>query len=241
MERNNTERVDNGQSPSVEVAPQLTKSKSKKSFSIVKKFWYVIVLVVIAVAIFMFWRVNVSNQDSAWNRATAFYQKADYDNVAKEIEGLPVPTDTARLKIYAQTMHAKRDFAKALPAYEKLYTLTKDLNYKIMIGNIYNDSDPKNSQKDYDKAASAYKEVIAANSGYTQAYVNLAILYRLQNKTSEAITIANSAVSSNPNNVTLLELKVEMLMDDKTTSDYKTAVKDLTAVNPQDPLLDSLK
>ncbi|MEI7918322.1 MAG: tetratricopeptide repeat protein [Candidatus Saccharibacteria bacterium] len=237
MERNSTERVDDGQAPSETTASQSQskKSKSKSIVSAIKKFWYIIVIIVAISVGFFVWRANVVNSDNAWARATAFYQKADYDNAAKEIANLPVPTDNARLKIYAQTMLAKRDLEKALPAYEKLYAATKEPNYKIILGNIYNE------QKNYDKAASTYKEVIADNPGYTQAYVNLAILYKLQNKISEAMAIADSAVKSNPNNVTLLELKVSILMEDKTTDDFKTAVKDLAAINPQDPLLDSLK
>ncbi len=235
MERNNTEQVDNGQSPSGAAVPQSKKSKSKNILSIIKRFWYFIVLAIVVVVGGAIWRTNVTNQDNAWARATAFYTKADYDNAAKELAGLPVPSDAARLKVYAQTMLAKRDLEKALPAYEKLYAATKEPNYKIILGNIYNE------QKNYDKAISTYKEVIADNPGYTQAYVNLAILYKLQNKISEATAIANAAVKSNPNNVTLLELKVSILMEDKTTQDYKTAVKDLAAINPQDPLLDSLK
>ncbi len=235
MERSNTERVDDGQSPSGASVPQSKKSKSSKVLSAIKRFWYIIVIVIVIVVGVIVWRTNVTNQDNAWARATAFYQKADYDNAAKELAGLPMPSDAVRLKVYAQTMLAKRDVEKALPAYEKLYTATKEPSYKVILGNIYNE------QKNYDKAASTYKEVIADNPGYTQAYVNLAILYKLQNKISEAMAIADSAVKSNPNNVTLLELKVSILMEDKTTDDYKTAVKDLAAINPQDPLLDSLK
>ncbi len=235
MERSNTERVDDGQSPSGASVPQSRKYSNKRIISIIKKTWYIILLVILAVAGLIFWRVNISNQNSAWDRATAYFAKADYDNVAKEIDGLPVPDDAARLKVYAQTMLAKRNLDKALPAYEKLYASTKEPSYKIILGNIYNE------QKNYDKAITAYKEVITDNPGSVQAYVNLAILYKLQNKIAEATTVANDAVKKNPSNVTLLELKVSMLMEDKTTDDYKTAVKDLTALNPQDPLLDSLK
>jgi len=237
MERNNnnTEQVNDERSLSGISEPQPKISKLKNFVLIIKKFWYVILLVIIAIAVFSAWRINVTSQDKAWDRATSYYKKADYDNVAKELAGLPVPSDTARLKIYAQTMLAKRDLKKALPAYEKLYTATKEPNYKIILGNIYNE------QKNYDKAASIYKEVIADNPGNIQAYVNLAILYKLQNKITEATAIANSAVKSNPTNVTLLELKVSILMEDKSTDDYKMAVKDLETINPQDPLLDSLK
>lgn len=200
-----------------------------------KKYWYIIVILLLAVGGAIGWRVYQMNIDATWSKASDHYGRADYEAAAKLLEGMSMPTDEKRLIVYAQTMLATRQLDKALPAYTKLYELKKDPDVKIKIGNIYNE------QKKYDEAAKAYKEIISANTAFVQAYVNLATLYKLQGKNQDAIETAKQGVKSNPNSVTMHELLVSMLLEDKESSDYKEAVKSLEKLNPSDPLLETLK
>jgi tetratricopeptide (TPR) repeat protein len=200
-----------------------------------RKFWYGAVVVAVIVVGLIVWRVHVAHVNDTWSKATDYYSRANYDKAAKLLKDVSIPSDPKRLNVYAQTMLATRQLDKALPAYNALYETKKDPSVKLIIGNIYNE------QKKYDKAAQIYKEAIAANSGYVQAYVNLSTLYKLQNKSSDAIKTAQQGIAANPKNVVLRELLVSMLLDDKTSPDYTKALADLKKINPNDPLLEAIK
>jgi tetratricopeptide (TPR) repeat protein len=181
------------------------------------------------------WRVITNNQDTAWANAKDYFSRADYDNAKKQIGNMAIPDDSERLRIYAQTMLATRDLDKALTAYQKLYEQNKDVSVKLFIGNIYNE------QKKYDEAIKIYKDMIAVNPSNVQAYVNVATTYKLQSNRSGSIDAAKEGVKNNPTNVTLHELLVSMLMDDKTSQDYINALSDLKELSPQDPLVKALE
>ncbi len=219
--------------------PKPTSSEKRRVFYrkikiILKKFWYVLVIVLVAIAVLITLAVLDSNAKASWQKATDYFSRAEYENAAKIIKDMPVPNDQERLRVYSQTMLATGELDKALTGYSKLYEITKDTSSKLIIGNIYN------QQKKYDQAITVYREVIAENSSNVQAYVNLATVYRLQGKNGEAVKIANESVKNNPNSVTLLELKVSMLLDEKGSDAYNAAVEELKKANPQDPLLQAL-
>jgi tetratricopeptide (TPR) repeat protein len=216
-------------------------SSGKKSSSlaavvkIMKRWWIVIVILLIIVTGLITWRVIVMNENTAWTKAKDYFSRADYDNAKKSIGDMAVPSDSERLRVYAQTMLATRDLDKALIAYKKLYELNKDISVKLFIGNIYNE------QKRYDEAIKIYKEMIAANPNNIQAYVNASTTYKLQSNRSGSIDIAKEGVRNNPTNVIMHELLVSMLMDDRTSSDYIAALAALKELSPQDSLVRALE
>lgn len=231
----NFHTVQGNVSPPPEKPKKTGRAKIKDLLKVLARFWYIILVLVIIGVGLIAWQVTYSNQESAWKRASDSFTRADYDAAYKEIEKMEIPTDTERLNIYGQTMLATRHLDMSLTAYQKLYEQKKDPSVKLIIGNIYNE------QKKYDDAIKAYREVIAENKTNVQAYVNIATVYKLQGNASEAVKIAEEAVKQNPTSVTLLELKVSMLMENKSSSEYKNAVAELKKLNPQDPLLQALR
>lgn len=211
------------------------KNNSNGVLWLLSRFWYVVLVLVVVVGGLVVWSVQMRAVDDVWKKAADDYGKADYEAASKLIEDMPIPSDEKRLTMYAQTMLATRQHDKALPAYEKLYAMKKDPAVKIIIGNIYNE------QKKYDEAAKTYGSIISSNASFIQAYVNLATLYKLQGKTEDSVRVARQGVEANPNSVTLYELLVSMLLEDKTSAEYKDAVAKLKKLNPSDPLLESLK
>lgn len=222
--------------PNVPVVPSKEPSQHlfKRLFRSMKKnIIYVIGLVIVA-AIILTWQMVRMGQEATWSRAMDYFARAEYEKAAKELNGVGVPSSSERLRVYAQTMLATRQLDKSLEAYGKLYALNKDPSDKLIIGNIYNE------QKKYEEAIKVYREVITLNPNNVQAYVNIATVYKLNSNSGEAVKVANEGVEKNPNSVVMHELRVSMLMNDKTSSDYKEAVAALRKLNPQDQLLQSL-
>lgn len=207
----------------------------KRTAQFLRKYWYVVIILLVLVGGLIAWRSYQLHLDAQWSKAQDYYGRADYANAAKILEPMALPTDDKRLTVYAQTMLATRKLDKALPAYQTLYSHKKDPDVKIKIGNIYNE------QKKYDEAAKAYREIITADSSYIQAYVNLATLYKLQGKSQEAIDTAKQGTQANPNSVVLYELLISMTLEHKDSQEHKDAVEALKKLNPQDPIFEVLQ
>lgn len=222
----------NVQKPEKQKRSKVFIQKSKK---IITKYWYIFSLLVVLIAAVITWQILESNRAAAWSKASDYFSRAEYEQAAKLIKDFPVPSDPDQQRVYAQTMLATGELDKAMKGYEELYDTNKDLSSKLIIGNIYN------QKKEYDKAIVIYEEIVADNPSTVQAYVNMATVYRLQGKNKEAIEVAKKAVDANPQSVTLLELHVSMLLEDQKSEDFKNAVAALRKVNPNDPLLESLK
>lgn len=213
-------------------------TQAKRVLQLIKKtiikFWYIFSIILVLLAALITWQVLEANKASAWEKATDYFSRAEYEEAKNLIKDFPVPSDPEKQRVYAQTMLATGDLDKALAGYEKLYESTNDTSSKLIIGNIYN------QKEEYDKAIGIYREIITDNPNNVQAYVNIATVYRLQGKKQDAIAIANDAVKANPQNVILLELRVSMYMEDTSTAEFKDAIADLREVNPNDPLLEAL-
>lgn len=192
-------------------------------------------VVLIAVLVLGGWAYHRSQVNKQWEQAVDDYHHANYDAAAKIMNHMPMPKDDVRLPAYAQTMLATRQLDKAATAYQALYNQKHDPFAKLVLGNVYN------QQKKYDMAAKVYQDLIKANPNYSQAYVNLATMYKLQGKNTDAVAAAKQAVQNNPNNTVLNELYVSLTMDQKDSPDFKTAVAQLKKLNPQDPLLALIK
>lgn len=215
--------------------PKTSNSVIKRVVMIMRKYWYLLVIALIALVVGVAWFLLSSIYDSAWEKATDHFTRAEYSKAEKLIVDFEVPKDSDRQRVYAQTMQATGNIDKALSGYEALYESTKDTSARMSIGNIYN------QKQDYDKAISIYQEIVADNTSNVQAYVNMATVYRLQGKKQEAIDVSREAVNHNPRNVTLLELQVSMLLEDKESVEYQEAVAALREVSPEDPLLEALE
>lgn len=193
-----------------------------------------IVLAALALAGIIGWNSYSHRNDDRWQKATDYYKKGDYENAKKQLRGVPVPGSADRLRIYGQTMLATRDLDKALTAYKRLYEINKDSQTQLVIGNIYNE------KKQYDEAIKIYNQAISTNPNNTQAYVNLATLYKMQNNLAEATRVANDGVKNNPGSITLHELQVSMLLNDRNTPEFKAAVESLKKLNPDSAMLKSV-
>lgn len=200
----------------------------------IKRWWILLLVLVLVVAGTMGWLMYRQSQEQTWKNATDYYTRADYAKAASLLKQVGMPSEKDRLRVYAQTMLATRDLEKAEPAYKKLFEATKDPADKLALGNIYNE------QKKYDQAIRVYQEVISNNKNSVQAYVNLTIVHKLQGNVKEATSVAKEAVANNPQNATVHELLVSMLMENKNTQEYKDAVAGLRALNPEDSLLQSI-
>lgn len=206
-----------------------------KLVSWLRRYWYIILAIIIILALLLAWRLYQDHVNAQWSKATDDYGRADYQDAAKILDGMPMPSDPQRLTVYSQTMLATRQLDKALTGYQALYDAKKDPSVKLIIGNIYNE------QKKYDDAAKAYSDLIAANSGYVQAYVNLATLDKLQGKTDDAVATAKQGVKANPNSATMYELLISMLLEHPDSADYQQAVASLKKLNPQDPIFQTIQ
>lgn len=200
----------------------------------IKRWWILLLVLVLVVAGTMGWLMYRQSQEQTWKNATDYYTRADYAKAASLLKQVGMPSEKDRLRVYAQTMLATRDLEKAEPAYKKLFEATKDPADKLALGNIYNE------QKKYDQAIRVYQEVISNNKNSVQAYVNLTIVHKLQGNVKEATSVAKEAVANNPQNASVHELLVSMLMENKNTQEYKDAVAGLRALNPEDSLLQSI-
>jgi tetratricopeptide (TPR) repeat protein len=191
---------------------------------------YVIVavcLLVVCAGGAFYWQYSAN----VWNRAQVTYKKADYRATYDLIKKLPMPSDNEKLMIYGQAMLSVGEKEKAKKAFNTLYARNKDPFVKMLLGNIYN------QDKDYDGAEKTYKEIIADNPNYVQAYVNLATLYRLRNDQVNALKTAQDGIKNNPKSVVLLELVVSLNMDNQQSKEFTDAVKSLKEVDPENKLL----
>lgn len=214
---------------------ETTKRHGVKCLRSLKRHWYLYatVLAVLAVATGLY--LLKTADVATWARAEDYFTRAEYEKAAKILNNKSMPSEKNRLRVYSQTMLATGSLDKALAGYEKIYSNDKDTSAKLIIGNIHN------QKKEYDKAIATYKDLIADNPNAVQAYVNLATVYRLKGDSKEAIAISEKAVTANPQNVTLLELRVSMLLEDQNSDSFRQAVEELRKVNPNDPLLESIE
>lgn len=200
-----------------------------------KKIRYALLIVVLVVAGVVVWQVRQSAAEARWTRAADHFARADYEAAAKELEGVELPEDNVdRLNVYAQSMLATKQLDKAMAGYQALYEQKNDPFAKMVIGNIYNE------QKKPEEAIRTYNELIDANPSYTQAYVNLAMLYRVQGNNQDALAVANKGQQNNPNNTVLAELLVSLTMNERESEEHRKAVETLRRLDPNNRLLEQL-
>jgi tetratricopeptide (TPR) repeat protein len=207
-----------------------TKTLNKK-LALLKKYWYVLLAVVLVLAALIYFVASHLSSQADWAQAEKLYKTSDYAKIKDLVADKPMPKDGKRLEIYTYTMHATGGLDKALEGYKRIDQKNPSPDTKVRIANVYN------QQKKYDQATEIYKQIINENPTYIQAYVNLATVQRLQAKTNESIKTAAEGVKNNPDSVTLHELNVSMLMNDKSSKDYKNSIEALKKLDPQNQLL----
>lgn len=112
-------------------SPKPTKKIFTKVKRLVKKFWYIFVILIVVIAAFVTWKVLSASRDVAWQQATEYYAKADYAKAEEIIRDFSIPDNPDRQRIYAQSMQATGNIDKALEGYNRLYESTEDISAKV--------------------------------------------------------------------------------------------------------------
>jgi tetratricopeptide (TPR) repeat protein len=170
--------------------PQLGLTQPRGVLHMLKRYWYVWMIMLVAVGILGLIEHRFVTRENAWKQAAVYYSQADYSKAAAELEDMPVPTSSKYLRVYSQAMLATGQLDKALAGYIRLHSITKDPATKLTIGNIYN------KQQDTQAAADAYKAVIVLDSHNSQAYQNLAAVYKSVGMVDKAREIAAQGVQA---------------------------------------------
>ena len=200
-----------------------------------KRLWGLLALLLVLVITIIGLKIYTTDSQKKWTQAKDYYQKADYTHASEILVKMPVPSDPEELKIYGQTMFATNHLDKATTAYEKLYSANQDPNAKLMLGNIANQT------KDFAKAEKIYLELIDANPGMVQTYLNLAAMYQMQGNKTKAIDILKKGTTNNSGAVTLYEMIMSVTFDDQKSADFQAAYAKVKELNPNSALLAQVK
>lgn len=96
----------------------------------------------------------------------------------------------------------------------------------VNLGNLYTDS------RRFDKALEYYNRAITLEAGYIPAYVNLADLYRLQNRNKEAESVLRRGLDVNPRAAVLQHTLGLTLVREKRYDEALTLLGDATRLAP---------
>ena len=169
-------------------------------------------------------------QKSKWNKAENLFQNGNLPELAKIVKPGDMPNNLTDLNIYAKTMNSVGNFDEAYKALEKMYSLDKSNDTKLLMANILV------QKKDLSGAEKLYLEITQQNYNFIQAYLNLASLYRTEGKNQAAIDLLSSAIKNNQNSVQIYEYLV-MIGNPSSNPDYNTWKEKLTALDPNNTAL----
>lgn len=180
----------------------------------------IVVLVLVAV-ISGFWGYNKYR----WNKAKELYRTANYTELAKQLKDSTMPQGSEELNIYARTMMTIGEYDKAYTAFSKMYEIDKSNDTKLIMGNALM------QKQDMAGAERIYNEILQQNPNFIQAALNLASIYRTQNKTGQANETLTAALKSNPNSVQLYEYLIS-INTPASASEYDSWVEALKKLDP---------
>ena len=124
-------------------------------------------------------------------------------------------------------MQQKRQLDNAISEYIEAQTENCDRAYaNVNLGNLYTDS------QQFDKAQAYYKKAIMLEAGYIPAYVNLADLYRLQNRDMDAESILRRGLDVNPRSAVLHHTLGLTLVREKRYDEALPLLADATRLAP---------
>ncbi|MCX6013503.1 MAG: tetratricopeptide repeat protein [Chloroflexi bacterium] len=180
-----------------------------------------LVVLVFAVVIAGVWGYNKYK----WNKAKELYRTANYTELAKQLKDSAMPSGQEELNIYARTMMTIGEYDKAYTAFSKMYEIDKSNDTKLIMGNALM------QKQDLSGAERIYNEILQQNPNFIQAALNLASIYRTQNKTEQANETLTAALKSNPNSVQLYEYLIS-INTPASASEYNSWVEELKKLDP---------
>ncbi|HUD21080.1 MAG TPA: hypothetical protein VMQ44_03385 [Candidatus Saccharimonadales bacterium] len=161
-----------------------------------------------------------------WVKAEDYYKTGQYQKVYDLVGNQPLPTDAKELSIYGQAMMATQHYDKALKAYQELNKQNSSLDTELILANI------KQEMGDNAAAESQYQAIVNQNSGFIQAYLNLASLYRIEGQADKANEILLSGIKNNPQSASLYSYLISINADKKGAKDYQSWVDNLKKLDP---------
>jgi tetratricopeptide (TPR) repeat protein len=183
-------------------------------------------IIILALAVSGFFYLRISK----WHKAESLYLAGNLPELAKIIKPGDMPSNLTDLNIYARTMNSVGNFDESYKALEKMYSLDKSNDTKLLMANILV------QKKDFSGAEKLYIEITQQNPNFVQAYLNLASLYRTEGKNQTAIDMLASAIKNNPNSVQLYEYLVT-IGNPTSSPDYNSWKEKLKVIDPNNTAL----
>ena len=118
-----------------------------------------------------------------------------HDLLADPVKSVRINAARLLAPFWSQNLpiHQKRRLDNAISEYIEAQTENIDRAYaNVNLGNLYTDSEQ------FDKALAYYKKAMILEAGYIPAYVNMADLYRLQDRDADAEAVLRQGLDINP-------------------------------------------
>lgn len=185
--------------------------------NIPKKRWYILLVIVLLLVVLALIVVFGKQKyaDRKWEQAREAYKMANYAEVVSLVGKISVPEEKKDKTILASSYIATGDNEKALVLYSDLAKEENNVDAKLMLGNIYRD------QKKYKDAEEAYRAVSRVNTGYIQAYLNLAAMFRTNNQMELANEVLTEGIKYNATAMPIIEYWLQLNEDKKGSDVYK--------------------
>ncbi len=154
--------------------------------------------------------------------ADQFFRKAlERDKSYKEVIDLEI-----------EVIHKTKDFAYGLTVAEM------DLSVKETAQSFYNHAVMYDSLGKYVEATKEYKQSKFFMSKFIPSYVGLALVLIKQNKVPEALTVCETALTKDPNNVDVFCARAKVYV---ANNDFQNALNDITKVIIANPTIPNYK
>ena len=173
----------------------------------------IIVLVIVLAFAVVFGKKKYT--DSQWGKAREAYKLTHYAEVVDLVGKLSEPKSQSDLSLLAHSYLAVDNKDKALELFNELSKEESNIDAKLVSGNILRD------QGKFKEAEDKYKEVMKINTGYIQAYLNLASMYKMNNQAELANETLTEAVKYNPTAVSVIDYRLDINADKKGSDVYK--------------------
>jgi tetratricopeptide (TPR) repeat protein len=119
-----------------------------------------------------------SKVDEAYNAGMIKINSGDFESASEILEQAVKEDQNSpeKLKMLAISQYNQKKYQEAEANFNKLLEKDEANNFSYFnnLANIYRD------QKDFEKAVDYYEKAIASNPKYETAYLNLAILYKIE-------------------------------------------------------------
>lgn len=171
----------------------------------------VLVLVLIIVAVFG----KKKYSENQWDKAREAYKLTNYAEVVSLVGKISVPDNQSDKSLLAHSYLAIDDKENALKLFSDLGKVESNVDAKLMEGNILRDLGKTK------EAEEKYKEINRINTGYIQAYLNLASMYQASNQLELANDTLTEAIKYNPNAEPVIKYWLSINESQKGSDEYK--------------------